>query len=82
MRVAAIPAATMIQNGMRQPKALPMAVPSGTPMIVAMLTPAVTTEIAVAWRPGGASLTAMTMATPKKSPWQAARTSRAASSMP
>ena len=44
----------MTQKVRRQPYASPIAVPSGTPRMLARVTPATTSEMAVACRPGGA----------------------------
>ena len=59
-----------------------MEVPSGTPRIVAMLTPIITNETALPLRPSGARRIASTMTTLKNRPCDAARISRVASSMP
>ncbi len=71
----------MNQNVARQPKLLPMAVPSGTPRILAMLMPAMMRDTALVCRPLGASRLATTIATPKNSPCPAATSSLAASSI-
>lgn len=62
----------------RQPIASPTQVASGTPPIVATVSPVNIAATAPARRSGGTSPAATTAPTPKKAPWLNAVTTRAA----
>ena len=63
---------------MRQPKAWPIAVPAGTPMMVATVMPAKTSEMAEPRLSGVTIETARIAARPKKVPWLSDTSMRAA----
>jgi hypothetical protein len=67
---------------MRQPKALPMALPPGSPSRLAMVMPPMNSENAAPRRSCGTSLETTTLPAPKKTPWPQAESSRASRSKP
>lgn len=76
------PSAVITQNVVRQPKACPIAVPSGTPTTLATVSPVNIRAIAAARRCGGTSPAATTEPTPKNAPWQSAATIRPSMTAP
>ncbi len=75
--MAATPMPATTRNVARQPNAWPSAVPAGTPMMLATVSPAKTKATALARCPGATRSAATTAAMPKKAAWAKAVNIRA-----
>ncbi|MNJ57056.1 hypothetical protein D3C77_526310 [compost metagenome] len=73
-----MPMTIMAPNEDLHPKCCPMNVPIGTPIILAIVSPAIIIDTALARLSGATRLEAMTAPTPKNVPWHNAVSSLAA----